>query len=235
MIRVLCCALLASLSCSLSTLAADNTLTEQEKREGWILLFDGKSADQWLAAPTRGGVPLPAANIQDGSINPHKAGGYVIYTKNRYSNFVLSLDYKVSPKTNSGIYVRVGDPKNPTQTGSEIQIMDDHGKPPSKGGNAALYDVKAPSQNLSKPAGEWNHVEITADKNIIKVVLNGQQVIQEDLDQYTTPGKSIDGTKNKFKLALKDKPREGHIALQDHDKQDDHNVWYKNIKLTPLN
>jgi len=217
-----------------AALAADNQLTDQERKDGWVMLFDGHSADQWLAAPLKGGVPLPTANIQDGAINPHKAGGYIIYTRQKYKDFILSLDFKVAPNTNSGIYVRVGDPKDPTQTGSEIQIEDTHGHKPDKHTCGALYDVLAPSKEMSKPAGEWNHIEITADKNIIKVVFNGEQIIQADLDQYTQPGKSIDGTKNKFKKSLKDKPREGHIGLQDHDKQDDHNVWFKNIKLKPL-
>jgi 3-keto-disaccharide hydrolase len=96
--------------------------------------------------------------------------------------------------------------------------------------NGALYDALAPGKNTTKPAGEWNHCEITADKNMITVVMNGEEVVRADLDQFATAGKNADGSKNKYKKALKDFPREGLIGLQDHG----HDCWYKNIKIKVL-
>ena len=81
-----------------------------------------------------------------------------------------------------------------------------------------------------KPAGEWNHVEITADKSKVKVVLNGQQVVDADLDRWTEPHKNPDGTPNKFDKPLKDFARTGYVGLQDHG----HDAWYKNLKIKPL-
>ena len=206
--------------------AADNELTPQERQDGWVLLFDGKSPGGWVNKDK----PLPAANIQDGAINPHKAGAYVTYYKEPFDNFVLSCDFKVSKGANSGIFIRTADMNDPVQRGFEIQIFDSAGRAPGKHSCGALYDAVAPSVEASKPAGEWNHIEITADRNMVKVVLNGRQVVEADLDRWTEPGKNPDGSKNKFKKALKDFARSGYIGFQDHNSP----VWFKNVKLKRL-
>jgi 3-keto-disaccharide hydrolase len=208
---------------------ADNQLTPDEERQGWQLLFDGKDLSGWVM---KNGQPAPSTAIQDGMLNPHmQPRARVIYTKGRYANFVLACDYKMSKGCNSGIFIRVGDPKSEVQTGLEIQVEDTADKEmPGKNDGGALYDILAPSKNMVKPAGEWNHCEITADKNVIKVVLNGAEVINADLDKYTKPGQNLDGGKNKYKKAIKDFPREGLIGLQDHG----HDCWFKNIKIKVL-
>lgn len=207
----------------LTLLCGDNELTEQEKKDGWILLFDGKSAEGW--------TNLKPANIEDGTINPFKSGNYVTYAKDRYADFVLALDFKVSPKCNSGIFIRTGNAKDPVQTGIEIQVLDSAGKEkPGKHDCGAIYDLVAPTKNPSKPAGEWNHIEITCNKNRIAVALNGEAVAEMDLDQWTEAGKGPDGAKNKFTKALKDFPREGLLGFQDHGQP----AWFKNVKLKKL-
>jgi hypothetical protein len=209
--------------------AADNQLTAEETKQGWQLLFDGSDPSGWV---TKAGKPLPSKAIQDGTLNPHdtpRTG--MIYTKEKYGNFVLTCDYKMSKDCNSGIFVRVGDPKSEVQTGLEIQVEDTGAKEkPGKNDGGALYDIVAPSKNMVKPAGAWNHCEITADKNVIRIVLNGEEVVNADLDKYTTPGQNLDGGKNKYKKAIKDFPREGLIGLQDHG----HDCWFKNIKIKVL-
>jgi hypothetical protein len=205
---------------------ADNALSPQEKQAGWVLLFDGKSPAGWVNKDK----PLPAANVEDGAINPLKAGAYVTYYQQPFDNFVLSCDFKVTPGANSGIFIRTGDMADPVQTGFEIQIFDSAGKPPGKHSCGALYDAVAPSVEVSKPAGEWNHIEITADRNLLKVALNGRQVVEADLDRWAEAGKNPDGSKNKFARALKDFPRSGYVGLQDHNSP----VWFKNIKLKRL-
>jgi hypothetical protein len=206
--------------------AADNELSPREKQDGWVLLFDGKSPAGWLNKDK----PLPAANVEGGAINPHKGGAYVTYYRQPFDNFVLGCDFKVSKGANSGIFIRTGDMADPVQTGFEIQIFDSAGKPPGKHSCGALYDAVVPKEEASKPAGEWNHIEITADKNLVKVVLNGKQVVEADLDSWTEAGKNPDGSKNKFAKALRDFPRSGHVGLQDHNAP----VWFKNIKLKRL-
>jgi Domain of Unknown Function (DUF1080) len=225
--RVMLCLAALAAPLALTARAADNELTAAEKRQGYVLLFDGKDASGWIV---KGGKPFPAKNVEDGALNPHNSGGGLVYTKDRFANFVLTCDFKVSPGCNSGIFFRVGDPRDEVQNGFEIQVFDSFGKKPDKHSCGALYDTLAPRTNASKPAGEWNHIEITADKAIIKVVLNGEPVIETDLDKYTDPGKNLDGSKNKYTKALKDFPREGHIGFQDHGKP----VWFKNVKLKVL-
>jgi hypothetical protein len=206
--------------------APDNQLTAREKQDGWQLLFDGASPAGWET----NGKPLPAANIEAGAINPHKAGAYVTYYREPFDNFVLSCDFKVSPGANSGIFIRTANREDPVQSGFEIQIFDSAGKQPGKHSCGALYDAVAPSAEVSKKAGEWNHIEITADRNVIKVALNGKQVVEADLDGWTEAGKNPDGTANKFKTALKDFPRKGYVGLQDHNAP----VWFRNIKVKML-
>jgi hypothetical protein len=223
-----CFAVISLAVVAAATLAADNQLSSADAQQGYRLLFDGKDASGWFV---KGNKPLPTTNIEEGAINPYKCGGGMVYTKERFANFVLSCDFKVSQGCNSGVFFRVGDPKNEVQTGFEIQVMDSAGRStPGKHDCGALYDVLAPSKNPMKKAGEWNHMEITADKAMVKVILNGETVVEADLDKYSEPGKNVDGSKNKFERALKDFPREGHIGLQDHGKP----VWYKNVKLRVL-
>ncbi len=207
----------------LTLLAGDNELTEQEKKDGWILLFDGKSPAGW--------TNLKPANIEEGAINPFKSGNYVTYASDRYADFVLACDFKVSPKCNSGIFIRTGNAKDPVQTGIEIQVLDSAGKEkPGKHDAGAIYDLVAPTKNPMKPAGEWNHIEITCNKNKISVALNGEAVADMDLDQWTEAGKGPDGAKNKFTKALKDFPREGLLGFQDHGQP----AWFKNVKVKKL-
>jgi hypothetical protein len=80
--------------------------------------------------------------------------------------------------------------------------------------------------------GQWNHVTITAVDNKINIVLNGQQIIDMDLNKWTEPGRNPDDekSKNKFRTALKDFKREGHIGFQDHGA----NVWFRNVRIKPL-
>src|SRR4051794_39040270 len=82
--------------------AADNELTAREKADGWVLLFDGRTLDGWM---TSSGKPSNTP-VEDGCINPHRCGGYMMVHKEPWENFVLSLDFKTSKGCNSGIFLR---------------------------------------------------------------------------------------------------------------------------------
>jgi hypothetical protein len=203
-----------------------NTLSKKEIQEGWKLLFDGKTLNGWqLSKPGTWGV-------EDGAIARVSKGSY-IWTENKYGNFILDLEYKVSPNCNSGIFFRVGDLKDPVQTGFEMQVIDPWGSPDQKtkkNSCGSLYDIIGPSSDMSKPVGEWNNAVVTCKDNIISVSLNSVKVLEIDLDKYTTPNMNIDGTKNKFNTALKDFPRTGYIGFQDHGFP----VWYRSVKIKNL-
>jgi hypothetical protein len=210
----------------------DNQLTEQEKKEGWALLFDGKSMSGWKI----GDDEIPADNIRDGTFNPFKMGGgrklYVAhYAAKSFGDFVLSLDFKLTKECNSGVFFRMTDPTDPVQTGFEIQLFDSAAKAKvGKHDCGALYDAREPSKNAAKPAGEWQHMEITAHGSSIVVVLNGERVLDVDLNDWTEAGKNPDGTNNKFKTAYKQMARSGYIGLQDHLSD----CWFRNLKIKPL-
>ena len=94
----------------------------------------------------------------------------------------------------------------------------------------AIYDLVKPNKNAMKPAGRWNHIVITCDRNRIRVELNGDRVTEMNLDQWTEAGKRPDGSAHKFGFAWKQHARQGYIGLQDHA----NDCWFKNVKLKPL-
>lgn len=160
--------------------------------------------------------------------------GY-IWTKQEYENFELTLEYKLSEGANSGVFYRT-DPSNPVQGGFEIQLMDDagfqktHGVKESKKLNGSFYDCKAPSADPAHPVGEWNKFKLTCTGPIVRVSINGIEVVNVDVDDWKQPAKNPDGTANKFKTALKNLPRKGHIGLQNHGQQ----VWFRDIAVRKL-
>jgi len=166
--------------------------------------------------------------LEKGILSPSKTPGGIIWSKEKFGDFQITLQYKTSAKANSGLFFR-SDPKNAVQGGFEIQIA----SPGIYGGKhivGSLYDAKEPTVAAGKPDGEWNTMEVTCKGPSIKVVLNGKSVIDVDIDDWKEPRKNPDGSKNKFKTALKDLPRTGHLGLQYHGQP----VWFRNMKVTPL-
>ena len=167
--------------------------------------------------------------LEDGTLA--RKGGGDIWTKEKFSDFILDLEFKVDKDTNSGVFFRTDNINDPVQTGIEVQILDSYGKTTvGKYDCGAIYDCLAPTKNMVKKPLEWNRLTITAKANQITVAMNGEQIINMDLNQWTEPGKNPDGEKNKFKTAYKDMPRVGYIGFQDHGKP----VWFRNIRIKPL-
>src|SRR4051812_37071122 len=218
-----------SLSAQTNSQPTDNVLTSQEKKDGWLLLFDGKTLNGWMTcAGQPGKTPVESA-----CINPHKSGDYMLVHTQQWSNFTLALDFKISPSCNSGVFVRTS-PLTPHPgkdvgfNGIEVQIVDSTTADYYDTG--AIYDLSKPTKNAMKPVGQWNHLEVTCNKSVIDVVLNGEKVNHADLAQFTEPNKRPDGSAHKFDVAYKDHPRKGYLGLQDHGSP----CWYKNIKLRPI-
>ena len=198
--------------------------------KGFVPLFNGKDLDGWLTGPDNAWV------VEDGALTiRRKMDGKehnldYLWTKEQYGNFILELEYKTTNRTNSGIFIRTPDRKNPVYTGMEIQVSNSYGRPglSNKGTAGAIYDCLAPTKNAIKPAGEWNKCQVTCDNNMIQVVLNGEHIIDMNVDHWTTAGQNPEERGNKFKdKAIKDFPRIGHIGLQDHGRE----VWYRNIRV----
>jgi hypothetical protein len=219
-------AALALLLLAAPAAAADNELTEKEKADGWVLLFDGKTLDGWTTSAGK-------TRVEDGCINPHKSGHYMMIHKDLWENYVLSLDFKISKKCNSGVFVRTHSltprpGKDVGFNGIEVAIDDTTGAGYHDTG--ALYDLVKPKKNAMKPTGEWNRLVVTSNRNIIEVELNGELVTRMDTAEWVKPNVRPDGTMHKFDVAYKDHPVKGYIGLQDHGSP----YWFKNIKIKPL-
>jgi hypothetical protein len=162
----------------------------------------------------------------DGVLSPTPDGHGDIWTKERYGNFRLELDFKVPERGNSGVFIRTGSIEKWINTAIEVQIhaTTDGTK---HGQCGAIYDCLSPSKKAVKKAGEWNHFVITCLDNKIYVNLNGEDIIDMDLDLWTEPHKNPQGTRNKFRTAYKDMPREGHLGFQYHGNP----IWLKNLKI----
>jgi hypothetical protein len=221
-----CCASPASSGAG-ATAVPDNVLTAQEQAAGWKMLFDGKSFDGWGCTDKA----LPGWSIKDGVITLAGNGGGYLYTNKQFTNFEFRIDFMVDTHTNSGVFLRWADLGDPVQTGFEMQVLDSAGKnPPDKHDCGALYDILAPSENTMKPAHEWNTAVITCRGSFVTIALNGTRIVRADLNKYTQPGKSVDGSDNKYSKALKDWSHTGHFGLQAHGGA----TWYKNIKIREL-
>jgi len=209
--------------------AADNVLTAEEKAAGWRLLFDGKTTSGWMTSDMK----PPRTPVEQDSLNPHRSGHYMLVHTQQWSDFVFSLDFKISKGCNSGVFVRTASltprpGKDVGFNGIEIAIDDTTGAGYHDTG--AIYDLARPTKNAMKPVGEWNHLVVTCDGPVIKVELNGESVTSVNLEQFTEPNKRPDGTPHKFDVTYKDHPRKGYIGLQDHGSP----CWFKNIKLREL-
>ena len=232
--------------CSLSVITCsnpaprDNQLTRKEKKEGWQLLFDGKSMEGWRriytdSPPKRGWhVADGCLTVEDSKGGESSNGGDLITVK-EYGNFDLTFDFKLTPGANSGIkyFVNeaIGDPNSGYGYGPEYQVIDeDRVKNVPLGGKlAGLYElIEAPDTKKVNPVGEWNTGRIVSKDNRVEHWLNGELMFTYVLgsDEFKALVQ-----KSKFKdkegYAAQSK---GHILIQDHGKM----VSYKNIKIREL-
>jgi len=208
-----------------------NTLTPQEKADGWQLLFNGKDLGNFRQFGSDAN-PGPGWKIEAGILRKigRIPGGQII-TKDKYGDFTLSWEWKISPKGNNGIkYLVVEDRAN--APGPEYQILDDTGHPDGKIGphrqTACLYDILPPAENKPlNPVGEWNHSRIVVKGKSVEHWLNGIRVLAYELESD-----ELKAAIAKSKLAkAKDfeKKVNGHIMLTDHIDE----CSFRNMKILP--
>tara|TARA_A100001015_G_scaffold129677_1_gene143866 strand:- start:12136 stop:12864 length:729 start_codon:yes stop_codon:yes gene_type:complete len=215
---------------------------EPTPKKEWVALFDGKSFDGWHQFNKS--EMSTAWFIEDGTMifdpkkRTEKGVSNDIVTNEEYTNFELSLEWKISEKGNSGIFwgVKEGEEYNkPYTTGPEIQVLDNERHPdafanPKFHQAGALYDLVQPAKDVCKPAGEWNHVilKINHNTNQGSVKLNKIEIVTFPLagdkwDELIANSKFADWDHfGKFKT--------GKIGLQDHGDK----VFYRNIKIREL-
>jgi hypothetical protein len=210
-----------------------NTLTDKEKADGWMLLFDGKTTHGWHAF--RGKDVPDKWKVLHGAlvISPKngKHGGDIV-TDQDYDNFELVFEWKVTEGANSGVMYRVSEAEGgPFFTGPEYQILDNKKHPDGRSkltSAASCYALYAPTEDATKPVGEWNQSRIVVNGNHVEHWLNGKKVVTFELgsdDWNTRVGKSKFKEWKKFGTL-----KTGKIDLQDHGDE----VHYRSIKIREL-
>jgi hypothetical protein len=192
----------------------------------WQDLFDGESLDGWTVYAEES-----AWEADDGLLHCGPSAGGSLFTEAAYDDFELELEFKMTPGANSGVFFWVSDVEDPVNTGLEIQVLDTHGTDDLDSHDCgALYDLVAPASDAARPAGEWNGLHLTCEGSHVAVTLNGEDVVEADLDRWDTVGENPDGTENKFAYAWADLPHRGRLMLQDHGDE----VWFRDLRVREL-
>lgn len=235
-LSIVCLAVISSVLVS----AQNNKLTKKEKKEGWMLLFDGKSFDGWrkcnateMAANWE--IDDASMKVKRGEKTGHGQGGDILFGNEKYSNFELSIDWKIEKEGNSGIfYYVVEEPGKPIYNAApEIQVLDNWNASDNKLTNhlaGSLYDMIPALPQNAKPAGEWNTIVIRVKDGKVTHTQNGVKVVEYTL---WTPEWYELVAKSKFKDwpgFNKGPAKEGYIGLQDHG----YDCWFRNIKIRKL-
>ena len=210
--------------------------------EGFVSIFDGKTTAGWRGYD-KPAFPDSGWNVVDGTLHcigsgtgEAGSGGDIIYDK-KLSNFELQLDWKISEGGNSGIFILAQEiPNEPIwKSAPEMQILDNEKHPDAKLGEngnrmaGSLYDLIPAKPQNTKPAGEWNHVDILCYQGTVVYSQNGAHVVEYHL--WTEDWKKmIANSKFKDFEWFANPAKEGYIGLQDHG----NDVWFKNIKLKML-
>ncbi len=214
---------------------------QQDAEAEWTVLFDGSSFDQWKGY-LQDDVP-DTWKLEDGAMvfyppeERPEGTSYNIVTKKDYTNFVLSLEWRIAEAGNSGIFWGIKEDEKfgqPYETGPEIQVLDNEKHPDAKNGTThqagSLYDMVAPSEDVTVPVGEWNSCVITVNHETQQgtVELNGKEIVK-----FPVANEGWNEMVSKSKFADWEgfgKYTTGKIGLQDHGDV----VAYRNIKIKEL-
>lgn len=218
-----------------------NTLTKQEKKDGWVLLFDGKSFDGWRKCNStemakNWTIEDNAMKVGGNKERPGAGqGGDILFGAKKFKNFELSIDWKIAKEGNSGIFYYIVEyPGKPIYYAApEIQVLDNWNAGDNRLANhlaGSLYDIIPALPQNSRPADQWNTIVIRVKDGKVTHTQNGVKVVEYEL---WTPEWYELVAKSKFKdwPGFKEGPaKEGFIGLQDHG----YDCWFRNIKIREL-
>ena len=210
----------------------DNTLSKKERKEGWVLLFDGTTMNGWRAYKNK---ESEGWDVKNGELYCKEEGVKKradLITNNKYENYELLIDWKIAPKKNSGIIYMVTEENAASyESGPEYQLIDDLGYPSKlsdKQLSGSNYDMHAPTAKVARPAGEFNQTKIVINKGHVEHWLNGTKVV--DYQLWSPEWEQLKANSKWKDVKPYGMSKSGHIALQDHGG----GVAFKNIKLKPL-
>ena len=220
--------LILSIQSSLNAEPAPNTLSAEEKAQGWKLLFDGKKIEGWRlydknSFPTQGWV------VENGTLHKQaKIRGGNIMTEKAYENFEFSWDWKMGAMGNNGVKYFII-PQRKAAIGHEYQMIDDVDVKEANSSNASFYLIAAPKKDKpSKAMGEWNRSKIVVKGKHVEHWLNGEKVLEYECGSPTIMEQSA---KTKFKKWPSfGKKFKGHILLTDHKDP----CWFRTLKIREL-
>jgi len=219
-----------------------NQLTKKEKKEGWVLLFNGKNFDGWrqcnsTAMPKNWTIDQQAMRVftAEGKKPGQGSNGDILYGTKKFKNFELSVDWNAGKMGNSGIFFNVREvPGKPIYYAApEIQILDNVDATDNKIAShlaGSLYDMIAADPKTVKPAGQWNNIVIRVKDGQVTHIQNGVKVVSYTL---WTPEWDAMVAKSKFKSFpgfTEGISKDGYIGLQDHG----YPIWFRNIKIREL-
>lgn len=198
------------------------------------------SGPEWkdLFAPDLSNTIRPEGvwTVEDGVLTASEDQN--IWTSKVYDNFILDLEFRNAPGTNSGVVIHASDIVNWIPNSVEIQIADDFAEQwansPKTWQAGAVFGRLAPTKSAVKQPGEWNKYTITAKDNMIWVMLNGEMVAEMDMTRWTSATENPDGSEipNWLNKPLAELPTYGHIGFQ--GKHAGAPVWFRNIRIKEI-
>lgn len=200
--------------------AGGTRLTEEEMAEGFELLFNGRDLEGWIG--NTGGY-----KVENGALvyDPESGDRTNLYTARQFSDFSLRFEFQLTPGANSGIGIRAPLQGDAAYVGMEVQVLDDtapvYASLQPYQYHGSVYGVIAARRGFLKPVGEWNSEEIIVRGSQVKVVLNGETIVDGDLLEASRNG-TLDGQPHPGLLR-----EAGHIGLLSHDTV----VRFRNIRI----
>lgn len=199
-----------------------NSLTDDEKSEGFVSLFNGKDLSNWAGNEH-------SYTVEDGTIviRPAKSGGN-LYTEKEYADFIYRFEFKLTPGANNGLGIRTPMEGDAAYAGYELQILDNTAEVYAElqpyQYHGSVYGIIPAKRGYLKPVGEWNCEEVYVKGDKIRITLNGTVIVDGDLKEASKNGTAD----HKDHPGLK--RTSGHIGFLGHGSL----LWFRNIRIKEL-
>lgn len=202
---------------------AQNKLSKEEKKDGYVLLFNGKNLDGWMGNKQD-------YVVEDGTITvkTDQGGSGNLYTEKEYSNFIFRFEFQLTTGANNGLGIRTPAEGDAAYVGMELQILDNtadmYANLQPYQYHGSVYGVIPAKKGFLKPVGEWNYQEVEVNGTRVKVTLNGEVILEGDIAEASENG-TIDHKEHPGLLN-----KAGYIGFLGHGSP----LKFKNIRIKEL-